>query len=200
MIELMVVVGLDGTFELVEDDGQGQYMEKINFRRTRISFRQLAGELHIGPTSGGDISPHTRKWSVRFLGYSSSEHIQVIADGEKKIINGEKVSNGLLVDLGSHPDNVRVVVKLEGYPALNVNQPWIQIVEFLRGAQIELDLKSSILGIVGSSKSILLQIGDLHTLGLHDAVLNPVLEFLLADSRILSAKDNQETGFVVIDR
>jgi alpha-glucosidase (family GH31 glycosyl hydrolase) len=197
MIELLVVVGADGTFELVEDDGHGQYTDQINFRRTRISFRQEVGELHIEPTSGGDLSTHTRKWSVRFLGYWS-QRVQVIVDGETKDFNAETANNGLFLDIGLHPDNVRVVIKLDAHPSLNVKQPAPRIIEFLRGSQIELDLKDSIRTIVESSKPIVLQIGDLHALGLDRTLLNPILEYILADSRVLW-KDSQETGYVVID-
>ena len=191
MIEILVVVGADGSFELVEDDGRGQYSGQINFRRTCISFHQRAGELHIGPTTGGDDSPHTRNWSVQFLGYWS-EQIQIIADGETKTVNGKKVNNGLLVDLGSYPENVPVLVTLEAHPSLSVNQPAPLITEFLCGAQIELDLKDAIRATVESSKPILLQIGDLHALGLDEALLSPILEFILADSRVLS-RESQDT-------
>ncbi|KAJ5137815.1 uncharacterized protein N7443_009896 [Penicillium atrosanguineum] len=198
MIKLLVVVGADGSFELVEDDGCGQYTGQINFRRTCISFHQQAGELHIGPTSGGDVSPHTRNWSVQFLGYCS-EQIQINVDGETKTVIGKKVNNGLLVDLGSYPENIRILVTLEAHPSLSVNQPAPQIVDFLRDAQIGLDVKDAIRAIVESSKPILLQIGDLHALGLDEALLSPILEFILADSRVLS-RESQDTGYVVVDR
>ncbi|KAJ5819737.1 hypothetical protein N7474_005328 [Penicillium riverlandense] len=200
MLKLLVVVGADGTFELVEDDGMGQHTDHINFRRTCISFHQQTGELHIEPTCGGSLPPHTRDWSVHFLGCSSLEKIQVCAGDERNILDGEKLNNSLHVKLGTYPDNVRIVVRLESNPALNVNQPAHQIIEFLRGAQVELDLKDHIRAIAESSNPRLLQIGDIHALGLDSAILNPILEFLLADSRMSSTGDNQETGFVVVDR
>jgi alpha-glucosidase (family GH31 glycosyl hydrolase) len=189
-IELLVVVGADGNFELVEDDGKGQCTDQIAFRRTRISFNQQAGELHIGPTSGGTILPQVRQWSVRFLGYASLEMIQVCVGDKGRMVNGHRVDNGLLVDLGSHSESAHVVVKLRGHPALMTSRPGPQIIEFLRDAQIELDLKDSIRKIVERSVSILLQIGDLHALGLDRVLLSPILEFLLADSRIVLTKDN----------
>lgn len=198
-IELLVVVGADGVFELVEDDGKGQYTDQINFRRTRISFNQQAGELRIGPTSGGNIPPQVRQWSVRFLGYASSKAIQVCSGDKAREVNGQHMTNGLLVDLGSHAESAHIVVKLESHPSLTMNRPGPQIVEFLRGAQIELDLKDGIRKIVERSVSRLLQIGELHALGLDSVLLNPILEFLLADSRLILTEDNQETGFLVVD-
>lgn len=189
-IELLVVVGADGNFELVEDDGKGQCTDKIAFRRTRIYFNQEAGELHIGPTSGGTILSRVRQWSVRFLGYASLELIQVCVGDKGRMVNGQCMNNGLLVDLGSHSEGAHIVVKLSGHPALMTNRPGPQIIEFLRDAQIGLDLKDGIRKIVERSVSILLQIGDLHALGLDSVLLNPILEFLLADSRIVLTKDN----------
>ncbi|KAF3391400.1 Alpha-xylosidase [Penicillium rolfsii] len=190
-IELLVVVGADGSFELLEDDGKGQYTDKINFRRTQISFNQQAGELHIGPTTGGNV-PQVRHWTVRFLGCASSETIQVSFGRERRMINGKNFNNGLCVDLGSHPQSAHIVVKLEDNPALMMNQPGPQIIEFLRGAQISLDLKDDIRKIVESSKSRLLQIGDLHALGLDSVLLNPILEFLFADSRLELTNGDQD--------
>lgn len=199
ILELLVVVGADGSLELVEDDGTGQYTDHIAFRRTPLSFHQKTGELHIGPTSGRDIPPPSREWNVRFLGYSFADNIQVEVGGNKELIHGEQVSNGILVKLGSHPGNERLIVRLAADPCLAASQPVSPIVKFLRSAQIELDLKDSIRAIVESSKPRLVQIGELHTLGMHSSVLDPVLELLLADSRDELAPPSSEIGFVVVE-
>ncbi|KAJ5782685.1 hypothetical protein N7457_004459 [Penicillium paradoxum] len=185
VFELLLVVGADGAFELVEDDGKGQSPDQINFRRTSISFNQTNGTLQIGPTIGSSLSPRTREWTLRLLGYSSTGEVPVSVGDEQYTVEGEEVDNGLLLKLGSHLDNVSIIVKLENNPTLNVHQPAPRIVEFLRGAQIGMDLKNRIKVIVESSKPRLVQLGELNTLGLDAALLSPVLEFLLADSRVL---------------
>lgn len=101
--------------------------------------------------------------------------------------------------LGSHPGNERLIVRLAADPCLAASQPVSPIVKFLRSAQIELDLKDSIRAIVESSKPRLVQIGELHTLGMHSSVLDPVLELLLADSRDELAPPSSEIGFVVVE-
>ncbi|KAJ5652257.1 hypothetical protein N7507_009683 [Penicillium longicatenatum] len=191
-IELLVVVGADGTFELMEDDGKGPCADQINFRRTHISFNQQTGELHIEPTRGGNIPPGVRQWSVRFLGYASSKGIQVCIGDKRCIVNGQNLENGFFLDLGSHPESTHIKVKLESHPTLMVNRLEPQIIDFLRGAQIEMDLKDNIRKVVERPISRLLQIGDLHALGLDSLLLNPILEFLLADSRSALTKDRQE--------
>jgi hypothetical protein len=85
--------------------------------------------------------------------------------------------------LGTHPDNIKIVVTLGSNPSMKVKSPVPQIIEFLRGAQIKMDLKDCIRVIVESSKSRVLQVSELQTLDLDAAVLSPVLEYLLADSR-----------------
>ncbi|KAJ5548929.1 hypothetical protein N7513_006163 [Penicillium frequentans] len=191
-IELLVVVGADGNFELLEDDGKGQHTDQVNFRRTRFSYNQQTGEFHIGPTTGGNIPPGVRQWNVRFLGYASAEGIEVCVGDERHILNGQNESNGFFLELGSHQESAHIVVKLESHPTLMMNRPETQIIDFLRGAQIELDLKDEIRKIVERPISRLLQIGDLHALSLDNILLNPILEFLLADSRSALTKDNQD--------
>ncbi|KAJ5645791.1 hypothetical protein N7490_002163 [Penicillium lividum] len=198
-IELLVVVGKDGIFELVEDDGKGNCTDQINFRRTRISFDQQAGELHIESRSGGNIPPHVRQWKIRFLGYASSELINVCVGDRTQMVNGQNVNNCLYLDVGPHPENTRIVIKLESHPHLMMNRPELQIIDFLRGAQIELDLKDEIRKVIERPISKLLQIGDLHALGLDSALLNPILECLLADSRFALTTEDQETAFIVVD-
>ncbi|KAJ5929892.1 hypothetical protein N7454_006842 [Penicillium verhagenii] len=193
-IELLVVVGADGTFELVEDDGNGQYTDLIDFRRKRISFHQRTGELHIEPTSGGDTTSRVRQWTIRFLGYAQSDPIQVSVGANTRMIDGQDAKNGFLLDLGLQPESAHIMVKLKDYPTLAINHPQAQIIDFLRGAQIEMDLKDEIRQVVEKSVSRLLQIGDLHALGLESVILNPILEFLLADSRCTLSKEIREIG------
>ncbi|KAJ5874158.1 uncharacterized protein N7529_002588 [Penicillium soppii] len=189
-IELLVVIGSDGMFELVEDDGKGQCTDQIDFRRTKICFNQALGELVIAPASGGDISPHIREWGVRFLGYSNWNHVKAYADDVQIDMEYVATTHGFLLKLGSHPSNVQLVVKLESNCSLDANNPTSQIMEFLLGAQIGMDLKDSIRLIVESSKPRLMQISELHTLGLNSALLNPVLEYLLAESSGTTTGEN----------
>ncbi|KAJ5998949.1 hypothetical protein N7451_006759 [Penicillium sp. IBT 35674x] len=191
-IELLVVVGADGNFELLEDDGKGQHVNQVNFRRTKISFDQQTGELHIGPTSGENMPPGVRQWNVRFLGYASAEGIEIHVGDERRILTGHNESNGFFLELGSHQESAHIVVKLEDHPTLMMNRPETQIIDFLRDAQIELDLKDEVRKVVERPIPKLLQIGGLHALGLDSILLNPILEFLVADSRSALTKDNQD--------
>lgn len=179
-VEVLLVVGADGDFELVEDDGQGNQAEQINFRRTPISFRQETGEIRIGP-----ISTASRQWSVRLLGCSSiPEQVRALFNDGEKTLETVKVENGSLIKLGSSGTKDIIVVRLGSRPQLDVQLPTEPIITFLRDAQIELDLKEKIWKIVSKTNPITVRVGQLQALDLDRAVLYPILEILLADSRL----------------
>jgi alpha-glucosidase (family GH31 glycosyl hydrolase) len=188
VLELMVVVGVDGTFELLEDDGTGQLVDQNKFRRTPISFHQESKELIIGPTSGEDQASHIREWSVQFMGYQRHEKAQVSITtslgNESRTVELEGNGRSLAVELGSFASNVKITVRLEKDPVLDVQETAPQIVKFLRNAQMNMDLKDRIRRIVESSKPKLMQISELHTLALPSPLFNPIFEVLLADSRV----------------
>jgi hypothetical protein len=90
-LELLVVVGADGSFTLTEDDGSGTHVDdcgfaliddageessdtnNVKFATTPIVYKQSAGVLKIGPVDG-DTScvPKSREWKVRLLAYTAS--------------------------------------------------------------------------------------------------------------------------------
>jgi alpha-glucosidase (family GH31 glycosyl hydrolase) len=186
VLELMVVVGADGKFELLEDDGKGQSVDQIKFRRTPISFYQESNELIIGPTSGEDQAS-TREWNVQFIGYQRHEKAQVsivTSLNESRTVESQGNGRSLAVELGSFASNVKITVRLEKDPVLDVQETAPQIVKFLRNAQMNMDLKDRIRRIVESSKPKLIQISELHALALPSPLFNPIIEVLLADSRV----------------
>ncbi|KAJ5365974.1 hypothetical protein N7517_008860 [Penicillium concentricum] len=192
VIELMVVVGADGQFELLEDDGKGQSVDQVQFRRTPISFHQDSGKLVIGPTIGcSDQKSHTRQWNVLLVGYKGHGQVQVSISmgrgtGVKTVqVEGDNMINkrGLVLQLGSFPSHAEITVQLERDPALDVQEPVTQIIKFLREAQMNMDWKDIIKTIVDSRKSKLMQISELHALPIPCHLLNPIYEILLADNR-----------------
>ena len=55
-IEIVLVVGADGQFELLEDDGTGAELEAIKSSTTPIKYDQAKGRLTIGPTTNPLVS------------------------------------------------------------------------------------------------------------------------------------------------
>ncbi|EEA26514.1 alpha-xylosidase, putative [Talaromyces marneffei ATCC 18224] len=178
-VEVLIIVGADGDFELVADDDQGDQVDQVTFRRTQISFRQETGEIRIGPTLTA-----SRQWSVRLLGCSSlPEQVHVLVNAAERVCQISKVDNGSLINLGSLRPEDTIVVRLGSRPQLDVHSPTEPIIKFLRDAQIELDLKEEIWMIVSKKAPVTVRVGQLQALDLDRAVLYPILECLLADSR-----------------
>ncbi|KAJ5396399.1 hypothetical protein N7509_004512 [Penicillium cosmopolitanum] len=192
VIELIVIVGADGQFELLEDDGKGQSVDQVEFQRTPVSFHQNSHKLVIGPTSGCHYQKlHPRQWNLLLVGYKRHGKVQVsISMGPGSAVRTVQVEGGNTGDgrghtfqLGSFPSNAEITVQLEKDPALDVQGPAVQIIKFLREAQMNMDWKDAMKSIVESSKPRLIQISELNALPVPNRLLNPIYEILLADNR-----------------
>jgi alpha-glucosidase (family GH31 glycosyl hydrolase) len=58
-LEVLIVVGADGEFELAEGDGTGSLVDDIKRSRTPIRYNQAKGTVKIGPTHGVPQKPDT---------------------------------------------------------------------------------------------------------------------------------------------
>lgn len=188
-LELLVVVGADGQFELVEDDGVGQDVSQVKFRRTPIIYSQKTGELAIGPMQGGNTTAaSSRRWTVRLLGCSSVKNQRLSVNGStEQSVPTKQASNGLVLELGKHSVQDKLVVKLGNDVALDIVSPVTRVRPFLTNAQIEPTTKDAILSIIKKETPRAVQVGELVTLNLDAPLLHNVLEPLLADTRVLSA-------------
>ncbi|MEO7259687.1 MAG: DUF5110 domain-containing protein [Jatrophihabitantaceae bacterium] len=67
-LEVLVVVGSDGSFDLVEDDGVGPGNEPDRRVHTPLRFTQAGGMLEVGPAEGNTgCLPARRSWTLTFL-------------------------------------------------------------------------------------------------------------------------------------
>ncbi|KAH8690286.1 putative alpha-xylosidase [Talaromyces proteolyticus] len=199
-IEILLIVGADGYFELVEDNGKGQTADDVHFLRTPIRFEQNSGQVTIGPTVSsptfGLNKTNTRDWTIRLIGrYSSSVSPWFsVGQGPEIQISPEPVDNGLVLKLGTHQITESLVVSVgDADPQLDTFNPHDRIMTFLREAHIELDLKARIRSTIDREIPLVVIVGELHALGLDDVVLYPLLETLLADSRTLATRDYNST-------
>jgi hypothetical protein len=51
-VEVIMAVGANGTFELLEEDGTGRAVAKIQWVTTPVGYTQATGLLEIGPACG----------------------------------------------------------------------------------------------------------------------------------------------------
>lgn len=74
-LELLVVPGADGRFELIEDDGAGRVA------RTSVRYDAAAGQVTVGPAQGDvDALPARRTWAVRAPGGIRSAPVSTTPD------------------------------------------------------------------------------------------------------------------------
>ena len=70
-LEVLVVVGADGSFEMIEDDGTAS-----GTASTPLSFSQCTGTFTAGPAAGAlDCLPATRSWTVTFLSFDGTPSV-----------------------------------------------------------------------------------------------------------------------------
>lgn len=89
-LEILVVVGADGSFTLAEDDGKGHLVDDggfsmvsasdldsfededdtVRFAHTPITYKHATGVLTIGPTTPSNTAiPKSRSWKIRLLAH-----------------------------------------------------------------------------------------------------------------------------------
>lgn len=202
--EILIAVGADGTFEILEEDGesQGKNAREIVWDRIRITYTQATGTVAIQPkyhTARARVLAD-RPLSLRFVGLSNSKHITpTVSIGgrtnayayDHHSVKVSTVSNGILVDLGSVPAAADVVVQLGlEDPKLDLykNQRALTaLVEpIIRDAQIEYAHKDAIWAVVnvdGNNKiSKSLMLNQLEALDHVNANLKiAVAEYLVRD-------------------
>ncbi|KAK9236533.1 glycosyl hydrolases family 31-domain-containing protein [Lipomyces kononenkoae] len=181
-LEVIIVVGADGTFELLEDDDTGAVVDDVRFSRTPIVFSQQSGIIRIGPTSPViPEAPITREWTLKFPALPKPKDVRLLIDGEERVAETKYIdSYGTVVQLGPIPLGAECTVNIGTEPELVPPEPATRIYPILNDAQISFDLKLSLWNVVSSDRPLTAKIGQLHTLGLDPVLLNALLEYLVA--------------------
>jgi alpha-glucosidase (family GH31 glycosyl hydrolase) len=180
--EVLIAVGADGEFKIMEDDGIGSNVNEVTWTQTLISYNQATGVVQIGPTKGSVKSSGIREWNLRFLALEKPEMLRVLVDGFEIEASDEKVSNGLLVKVGKISKDSKVTIELGADPRLSPPEPSSLILPFLNAAQLSFGLKEQIWAIVTSKTSKTTQASRLNAMDMEKHLLDAVLEYVLADS------------------
>jgi hypothetical protein len=178
--EILVVVGEDGAFELLEDDGTGSSAEEANLARTPIKYSEANGTVTIGPSTG-PASHECRGWTIRFLALHAPEKINIVVDNDKRDVELEKVSNGILVHIGKVFTDSKITITLGSKPQLRQNDVEALVRPIIFDAQISFVLKDDIWQIVTAKIPTTLKVSRLQTLQMDENLRNAVLEYLLAN-------------------
>jgi alpha-glucosidase (family GH31 glycosyl hydrolase) len=212
-IEVLVVVGADGSFDLIEDDGTGTQVddggfqmvdsddiaskpdETVKFIHTPITYKQATGVVTVGPTyPDSDPSvPKSRDWKIRLIAHTPSSPstipLRCMTTTSKRAkplaYTCTPVSNGTLITLSSVPTTQALIIELGmSNPQLDVIDPMPRIFDLLDKAHYELNRKRDVYGVLTrQGDSVMKKVGNLQNMGLEKSLLNALLELLLADSR-----------------
>lgn len=195
--ELLVVVGRDGEYTIVEDrrddnnfqpTDEPESVDSSNkLRSIPIKWHQESGTLTVH-------APASRGWTVRFLSMVDRENLSRI----KVHIDDSPVVNVIVtIDPIGHPFPGTVVqlpkdalefggtltVKLGSDPQLSVLNSSDRMRSLLFDFQIPFHSKDDILGIIQARQPLDMKLYRLQALNLEHNILGPILELLTADSR-----------------
>jgi alpha-glucosidase (family GH31 glycosyl hydrolase) len=179
-IEILIAIGVDGEFELIEDDGKGSSAEEVKWTRTPITYSQADGTLTIGPSTGPALVK-ARQWSIRFLALSKPKEITVRVGTEKRDVKFEHGKTGLVVQLGKIEPDSKATISLGPNPELLPNDMKAHIRPILADAQIRFGLKEDIWQIVAAKLPTTRKVSSLLALEMDENLREVVLEYVLAE-------------------
>ncbi|NUU15902.1 glycoside hydrolase [Cellulomonas humilata] len=169
-LEVLVVVGADGTFTLVEDDGSADGVAS-----TPLTFAQSTGTFTAGPAVGAlDCLPATRSWTVTFLSFDGSPSV----DGVESRL--ERTDGRVSITVDDVPVGATLTVDVGPDPQLAPNDVAARLFALLDRAQISYDLKTRIHQIATSDAPLTVRASHLQSLQLDPALGTAVGELLLA--------------------
>ncbi|KAF2212340.1 glycoside hydrolase family 31 protein [Cercospora zeae-maydis SCOH1-5] len=184
--EVLVVVGREGQFELVEDarDDQGPQGDNSTQRANVITFDQAAGRWCCD--SGG------KDWRFRFISSAiDPSAVQVSVDGAPfeearvhKVAASASGHSDVVVEIPADlPASDKIEIQLGPNPQLAVLDHTEALETILRNYQTGFKHKDNIWTILKSRQTLSVQIGRLLSLELDEVFTGPIVELMLADSR-----------------
>ena len=179
-LEVLVVVGEDGAFELVEDDGVGPGDDPDRWARTALSFDQASGVLEVGPARGNaGCVPERRSWTFTFLAHQAAD-AAVTVDGEPVDAPVQVAGRRTSVRVEDVPVGATVRVSLGERPALAANDVQDRLFALLHRAQLEYSVKTRAYQAATADAPLTIRLGQLQALELDRALEAAIFELLLA--------------------
>lgn len=182
--EILVVVGADGAFDIVEDEEDTDGSEDA-LRTTPIKFTQATGVIEIGPERGHGAGG-LRSCYFNMLGVIECTSVVVrVGGGQEKRLEAKREAGGLVVQVGEVPTDEEITLCLGPNPQLALNRPLPLIESTIQSAQIAYELKDAIWSAVtaGGPDDIAAKLGRLQAVDMDDNIRFAVTELLLADGQ-----------------
>jgi alpha-glucosidase (family GH31 glycosyl hydrolase) len=180
-LELLVVIGADSSFELIEDDDSGTGLDPRTVARTPISFDQTSGTVTVGPATGAvGCLPGTRTWTVTFLGLPSAAGPVADVDGSGVALTVGATDERLSVSVADVAVGSAVRVCIGPDPRLPAPDVRRRLFTLLDRAHVAYAVKEQIHHIATAERPISVRVSHLQALDLPPALLTAVSEILLA--------------------
>lgn len=180
--EVIVVVGRDGYFDIIEDsqdDADARETVDMERRIIKATFSQAVGQLAL---TGG----HDHAWTIRFISTRIDPANVRVTTGSEAIHGTTCINDGrdTLVTLPTGLSREgNICVEIGPDPQLAVLDHSETISRLLLDFQIDFKTKDSIWDIVQADQPKTVKIGRLLAMSLDTKISGPILELLLADSR-----------------
>jgi len=179
--EVLVVVGADGGFELIEDDGTGTGLDPAGVARTPIAFDQSEGVVTVGPASGAlDCLPGSRSWTVTFLALTTPVDLVIMVDRTVVDARTTDGDNRMSVTVDGVPATSALQVGIGRGPVLEPVDVASRLFTLLDSAFIEYEDKQRVYTIATSDRPLSVRLSHLQALELDRALEIAVGEILLA--------------------
>jgi alpha-glucosidase (family GH31 glycosyl hydrolase) len=186
-IEILLVVGKDAHFELVEDYESAAVSARPtleSFQRTSINWNQKTGKLTIGSQS--KPSSKTRQWSVKLVGHTSTD-LSPFLPGSMTVLREE---GSTLIQLGEVAVGKGLEVVLGPDLQLDVVDVSNRIREVLYRCEMNHRMKETVWKlIVESTAHIHTKMAKLYELDIDTALRDALVEIWFADVRSLHATE-----------
>lgn len=185
-LEVLVVVGADGTFDVLEDDGEGSTLGAVALATTPLRYTHANGTLTVGPATGATASlPQTRSWTFTFVGLAAGASPRVLVDGKPAPASPTTHAHAVAISVADAPVSASVTVELGvETPQLAVVKPADHVFAILDHAQMLFDPKKAVWAAVqGGGAPLGARMTRLQAMGLDEGLLAAIGEMVFADSR-----------------
>ncbi len=179
-LEVLVVVGADGSFMLVEDDGSGSGDDPEHWARTPITLDQARGTVTIGPAEG-DVGcvPTMRSWRITLVACAGGD-VAVTVGGADTGADVEQDARRTSVLAADVPAGEALVVSFGEHPQLAPNDVEPRIMDLLQRAQVSYAVKQAVHDAVTADVPLTIRLSRLAALDVGRALETAVTELLLA--------------------
>ncbi len=181
-LEVLVVVGADGAFTLVEDDGTGDGLDESRVARTPLTWDQERGALTVGPVEGAaGVVPATRTWTATFVSVADDvTPVATVEGAPAEPVVARAADGRLRVTVADVPVGATLRVGLGEAPALRPNDVAGRLRRILDVAQVGYELKSRVLDVLTSDRPLHVRLSHLAALDVPPALRAAVEEVVLA--------------------